>query len=101
MKAIFRKCTYAAECAYETQLEQRQQRGEHLPPLPPIPPPPQFDLLSFSDTESDGDVGDDSKSEKRPHAPSTNWQETLVGYRQRQELRRSTCSTHYIATTHR
>jgi hypothetical protein len=40
MKAIFGKCTYAAEHAYETQLEQRQQRGEHLPPLPPIPPPP-------------------------------------------------------------
>jgi hypothetical protein len=53
MKAIFGKCTYATECAYETQLEQRQQRGEHLPPLPPIPPPPQFELPSLSDIEYD------------------------------------------------
>ena len=27
LKAIFGKCTYAANKAYETQLEQRQQRG--------------------------------------------------------------------------
>jgi hypothetical protein len=40
VEAIFGKCTYAAEHAYETQLEQRQQHGEHLPPLPYIPPPP-------------------------------------------------------------
>jgi hypothetical protein len=40
LKEIFGKCTYAAERAYETQLEQREQRGDHLPPLPPPPPPP-------------------------------------------------------------
>ena len=27
LKAILGKCTYAADIAYETQLEQRQQRG--------------------------------------------------------------------------
>jgi hypothetical protein len=64
MKAIFGKCTYVAERAYETQLEQRQQHGEHLPPLPSIPPPPQFDLPSLSDTESDDDVDDDSESKE-------------------------------------
>jgi hypothetical protein len=80
MKTIFGKCSYAAERAYETQLEQRQQRGEHLPPLPPIPPPPQFDLPSFSDTQSNDDVDDDNKSEERPHAPSADWQESLGGY---------------------
>ena len=40
LKTIFGKCTYAADRAYETQLEQRQQHGQDLPPLPPIPPPP-------------------------------------------------------------
>jgi hypothetical protein len=40
LKAIFGKCTYAAERAYETQLEQCEQRGDHLPPLAPPPPPP-------------------------------------------------------------
>jgi hypothetical protein len=80
MKAIFRKCSYAAERAYETQLEQRQLCGEHLPSPPPIPLPPQFDLPSFSDIESDDDVDDDSESEERPHAPSADWQETLGGY---------------------
>jgi hypothetical protein len=79
MKAIFGKCSYAAERAYETRLEQRQQRGEHLPPLPPLPPPPQFDLSSFSDTKSDGDVDDDSESKERPRAPTTDWQETFSG----------------------
>jgi hypothetical protein len=64
MKAIFEKCTYAAEHAYETQLEQRQQRGEQLSPLPPIPPPPQFDLPSFSNTESNDDDGNDSESKE-------------------------------------
>jgi hypothetical protein len=54
LKAIFGKCTYAAECAYETQMEQREQRGEHLPPLAP-PPPPQYDLPSLSDIDSDDD----------------------------------------------
>jgi hypothetical protein len=39
VKAIFRKCTYADERAYETQMEQRERRGEHLPPLAPPPPP--------------------------------------------------------------
>jgi hypothetical protein len=73
MKAIFRKCTYAAERAYETQLEQRQQHGEHLPPLTPIPPPPQFDLPSFSDIQSDDDVDDDSESKERPRAPLADW----------------------------
>ena len=52
LKAIFSKCTYAAERAYETQLE---QRGDHLPPLPPPPPPPQYDLPSLSNTDSDDD----------------------------------------------
>ena len=40
LKATFGKCTYAADRAYETQLEQHQQRGQDLPPLPPISPPP-------------------------------------------------------------
>jgi hypothetical protein len=100
MKAIFGKCSYAIEHAYETQFEQRQQRGEHLPPLSPIPPPPQFDLLSFSDTKFDGDVGDDSESEERPRAPSADWQETLSGYQWRTKPRRSTYSTRFTATTH-
>jgi hypothetical protein len=102
MKAIFGKCTYAAECAYKTQLEQIQQRGEHLPPLPPIPPPPQFDLPRLSDTETDlNDDDDDSESEERPHAPSPDWQETRGGYQWRTELRHSTHSTRYTVTTHR
>ena len=50
LKAIFNKCTYAANRAYETQLE---QRGQDLPPLLPIPPPPQYDLPSLSGTDSD------------------------------------------------
>jgi hypothetical protein len=29
LKAIFGQCTYVAEHAYETQMEQREQRGEH------------------------------------------------------------------------
>jgi hypothetical protein len=100
MKAIFGKCTYATERAYETQLEQRQQHGEHLPPLPSIPPPPQFDLPSLLDTESDDDVDDDSESKERPHAPSADWHATLGGYQWRIEPRRFTCSTRYTATTH-
>ena len=39
LKAIFGKCTYAADRVYETQLEQHQQGGHDLPPLSPIPPP--------------------------------------------------------------
>ena len=36
IKALFGKCTYAAERAYETQLEQREMRASaNLPPLPP------------------------------------------------------------------
>jgi hypothetical protein len=72
MKAIFGKCTYAAERAYETQIEQRHLCGDHLPPLPPIPSPPQFDLSSLLDTKSDDDVDDDSESKERPRAPSAN-----------------------------
>jgi hypothetical protein len=30
MKAIFGKCSYAAERAYDTQREQRELQGEHL-----------------------------------------------------------------------
>jgi hypothetical protein len=101
MKTIFGKCSYAAERAYETQLKQRQQHGEHLPPLPPIPPPPQFDLPSFSDTESDDDVDADSESKERPRAPLANWQETLSVYQRRTKPRCSTCSTHFTATTRR
>ena len=56
LKAIFGKCIYAADRAYETQLEQRQQRGQDLSPLPPMPPPPQYDLPSLSDIDSDDDV---------------------------------------------
>ena len=88
-------CTYAADRAYETQLEQRQQRGHDLPPLPPIPPPPQYDLPSLFDTDSD-DEDDDNEEEQQGRA--ADWDETLEGYRQRQEPRRSTC---YTATTHR
>ena len=55
LKAIFGKCTYAADRAYETQLEQCQRHGQDLPPLPPIRPPPQYALPSLSDTDSDDD----------------------------------------------
>jgi 2-oxo-4-hydroxy-4-carboxy--5-ureidoimidazoline (OHCU) decarboxylase len=38
IKAIFGKCTYAAERAYETQMEQWEMRAAiNLPPLPPPP----------------------------------------------------------------
>ena len=74
-----------------TQLEQRQQRGQDLPPLPPIPPPPQYDLPSLSDTDSDDEQ----------HGRAIDWDETLEGYRQRQEPRCSTRSTRYTVTTHR
>ena len=41
IKAIFGKCTYATDRAYETQLEQHEQRAAgNLPPLPAPPPPP-------------------------------------------------------------
>ena len=54
IKAIFGKCTYAADRAYETQIEQREMRATaNLPPLPPPPPPPQYDFPSFSDSEED------------------------------------------------
>jgi hypothetical protein len=64
LKAIFGKCTYAVDRAYETQLEQRQQHGQDLPLLPPIPPPPQFDLPSLSDTESDDDDEEEEEEEE-------------------------------------
>jgi len=64
LKAIFGKCTYVAERAYETQLEQREQRGDHLPPLPPPPPPPQYGLPSLLDTDSDSDDDDDDEEEQ-------------------------------------
>ena len=73
LKAIFGKCTYAADRAYETQLEQRQQHGQDLPPLPPIPPLPWYDLLSLSDTYSD--------DEEEQQGRATDWDETLEGYR--------------------
>ena len=63
LKAIFSKYTYAADRAYETQLEQRQQRGQDLPPPPPIPPPPQYYLLSLSDTDSDDDDEEEQQQE--------------------------------------
>ena len=91
LKAIFGKCTYAADRAYETQLEQCQQRGQDLPPLPPIPPPPQYDLLSLSDIDLD-----DEEEQGR----AIDWDETLEGYRQRQEPRHSTHSTRNNTTTH-
>jgi hypothetical protein len=68
-----RRDSRATERVYETQLEQREQRGEHFAPLPPIPPPPQFDLPSISDTESDDDVDDDSEFEEQPRAPLADW----------------------------
>ena len=64
LKAIFGKSTYAADRAYETQLEQRQRRGQDLPPLPPIPPPPQYDLLSLSNIDS-YDEDDDEEEQGR------------------------------------
>ena len=63
LKAIFRKCTYVADRAYETWLEQCQQHGQDLPPLPPIPPPPQYDLPSLSDTDSDDEDDDDEEEQ--------------------------------------
>jgi hypothetical protein len=44
LKAIFTTCTYAANTAYEDQLESREAISEArelvgLPPLPPIRPP--------------------------------------------------------------
>ena len=72
LKAIFSKCTYAAERAYETQLE---QHGDHLPPLPPPPPPPQYDLPSLSNTNSDDD--DDEEEEQ---GCDVGWPETLAEY---------------------
>ena len=64
LKAIFGKCTYVADRAYETQLEQRQQLGHDLPPLPPIPPPPQYDLPSLSDIDSDDEDDDDDEEQQ-------------------------------------
>jgi hypothetical protein len=67
MKAIFGKCSYATERAYDTQREQRELRGEHLPPLPSVPPPPVFDLPSLSHTDDDDDdQGGDSESKEQP-----------------------------------
>ena len=74
LKAIFGKCTYVADRAYETQLEQRQQHGHDLPPLPPIPPPPQYDLSSLSNIDSD---------DEEQQGQVADWDETLEGYRQR------------------
>ena len=74
------------------QLEQRQQCGQYLPPLPPIPPP-QYDLPSLSNTDSD----DDDDDEEEEHGRAIDWDETLEGYHQRQEPRRS---TRYTTTTH-
>jgi hypothetical protein len=62
LKAIFGKCAYIADRAYETQLEQCQQRGQDLPPLSPIPPPPQFDLPILSDIDLDDE--DDGEEEE-------------------------------------
>ena len=93
LKAIFGKCTYAADRAYETQFEQRQQRGQDLPPLPPIPPPPQYDLSSLSYTDSD--------DEEEQQGQAADWDETLEGYHQRQEPRCSIRSTRYTTATHR
>jgi hypothetical protein len=81
MKAIFGKCSYVAERAYDTQREQRELRGENLPPLPLVPPPPVFDLPSLSDTDDDDNQGGDSESEEQPRGPQAQWEETLHDYR--------------------
>ena len=98
LKAIFSKCTYAADRVYETQLEQHQQRGQDLPPLPPILSLPQYDLPSISDIDSDDEDNDDDEEQQ---GRAADWDETLVGYRQRQEPRHSTRFTRFTATTHR
>jgi hypothetical protein len=51
----------------------------------------------MSDTDSDDE--DDEEEEQQGRA--ADWEETLEGYRQRQEPRHSTRSTRYTATTHR
>lgn len=52
MKALFSFCTYAADIAYQSWLENHQYREKaDLPPLSPPQPPPRFDNLpSLSDT---------------------------------------------------
>jgi hypothetical protein len=67
MKAMFGKCSYAVERAYDTQREQRELRGQHLPTLPPVPSPPVYYLPNLSDTDDDNgdDQGETSESEEQ------------------------------------
>jgi hypothetical protein len=103
LKAIFGTCSYSAERAYQTQMEQRALRPSHLPPLPPVPRPPTFDLPSFSDSEreeddqqaaGDDDSDDDDEEEEQQDQPADWEQQTLRGYQAARRSARFTSTTH-------
>jgi hypothetical protein len=65
LKAIFGTCSYNAERAYQTQLEQREHRPSHLAPLPPVPSPPRFELPELSDSDDD-DEDEEEEEQQQP-----------------------------------
>jgi len=102
LKAIFGTCSYSAERAYQTQMEQRALRPSHLPPLPPVPRPPTFDLPSFSDSEREeddqqaarDDDSDDDEEEEQQDQPADWEQQTLRGFQAARRSARFTSTTH-------
>ena len=68
MKALFSFCTYAADIAYQSWLENHQYREKaDLPPLSPPQPPPRFDNLpSLSNTDFEGAEDEEEEDEIVP-----------------------------------
>lgn len=105
LKAIFGTCSYAAESAYQSRLEIREQRPTHLPPLPPVSPPPRYELPELSESDDDGE--DEEEEEQQPQQSYGSWEhQTVAGLRRTQSQGPSRApgprrSSRFTSTTHR
>ena len=96
LRAIFGTCSYVAQTAYDSRMEQRETLApihahEGLPPLAPPPPPPHFDIPDLSGSSSS------------TGQPSSGWFEPFGEQQHQPEAGPSApCrSAHFTSTTHR